>query len=303
MAALKVYCVGGLMAVGVAAVSYGCVVRFDGGTSRVTAREERRFSVDGVPELTLATFDGSIEIRAWDRPEIVVELEKRGADQAALDSIEIRSDQDGRRVVVEARRPERGGGAVRFGLRQASSARLLASVPRETNLLARSGDGSITIERVRGRLELRTGDGSIRGDDLAGDVTAHTGDGSVKLSGLDGSVDVDTGDGGVAVEGRLHAARVRTGDGSVRVRLRQDSVMSDDWVITTGDGAVVVEIPEGFAAELDAHTGDGAVRADDAIGLVLSEATNRRSARGTIGGGGRTLRVRSGDGSITLRRF
>jgi hypothetical protein len=40
-------------------------------------REEKRFPVSGRPDLSLSTFDGSVEIRAWDRPEILVVIEKR----------------------------------------------------------------------------------------------------------------------------------------------------------------------------------------------------------------------------------
>ena len=36
--------------------------------------------------------------------------------------------------------------------------------------------------------------------------------------------------------------------------------MSDDWEITTGDGGVTLYLPKDFDADLDAHTGDGAIR-------------------------------------------
>ena len=70
-----------------------------------------------------------------------------------------------------------------FGFHQTASARLIVSVPRDVNVVARSGDGSITIERVNGRLELRTGDGSIRASDVGGELILDTGDGSVTVEG------------------------------------------------------------------------------------------------------------------------
>jgi hypothetical protein len=42
------------------------------------AREEKRFTVSETSEVRLTTFDGSIEVRSWDRPEVRVEIEKRG---------------------------------------------------------------------------------------------------------------------------------------------------------------------------------------------------------------------------------
>ena len=70
-----------------------------------------------------------------------------------------------------------------------------------SNIIARSGDGAITIERVNGRLELRTGDGSIRASDVGGELILDTGDGSVTVEGAHGRIDVDTGDGGVERDG------------------------------------------------------------------------------------------------------
>ena len=41
-----------------------------------------------------------------------------------------------------------------FGLHQRASAKLIVSVPDKTDVVARSGDGSIRIEQVAGRLDL-----------------------------------------------------------------------------------------------------------------------------------------------------
>src|SRR4051812_42678574 len=68
------------------AAATGCVVRVDSDGFRV--REEKRFTTKGRPTVQLATFDGSIVIRGWDRAEISVEVEKRGRDKAAAEAIE-----------------------------------------------------------------------------------------------------------------------------------------------------------------------------------------------------------------------
>ena len=74
-----------------------------------------------------------------------------------------------------------------FGFHQsAQRAADRVGAPRR-ELVARSGDGSITIERVNGRLELRTGDGSIRASDVGGELILDTGDGSVTVDGAVGA--------------------------------------------------------------------------------------------------------------------
>src|SRR6185503_5643532 len=68
-------------------------------------RDEKRFTVAGPPELKLTTFDGSIEIRATDTKSVLVEIEKRGPSQEAIDELKVETRQDGDRIEVEVKRP------------------------------------------------------------------------------------------------------------------------------------------------------------------------------------------------------
>ncbi len=86
------------------------------------------------------------------------------------------------------------------------------------------------------------------------------------------------------------------------IRAREGSAAADDWTISTGDGSVTLELPSVFNAELDAHSGDGRVRAQD-VGLEMSRRDGRNTLRGRLGSGGRDLHVRTGDGSITIKRY
>ncbi|MBI4487231.1 MAG: DUF4097 family beta strand repeat protein [Acidobacteria bacterium] len=265
--------------------------------------QEKRFSTNGKPDVDLSTFDGAIEIRSWDRPEVLVVIERRARDKAGADTIEVHTEQNGNRVTVHARVAD---GTPGWGIswhHNWRSARLIASVPAASNILANSGDGSIDIERVSGTIDLRSGDGSIRARELTGDLKAHTGDGSIKLADVDGSLDIDTGDGSVVVSGKFTTVRARTGDGSVTVEAAPGSAAAADWNITTGDGSVTLALPDGFGGELDAHTGDGRIHMQDISVSNTTGRIGRNTFRGTIGSGGRALRVRTGDGSITLRRF
>ncbi len=273
-----------------------CDISIEAG-NQVTAREAKHFNVTGTPELVLTTFDGAVEVRAWDRPEISVEIEKHAASQADADALQVKAEQTGNRVSIEAVKPQNH--RVTIGFSMSPSVKLIASVPRQCNLSAKSGDGSITIERVAGNLALDTGDGSIRVDDVEGKVRAHTGDGSLKLDRVTGAIDIDTGDGSVTARGKLQAVRIRTSDGSVRLGLTQGSAMAEDWEIRTGDGGVTMEVPDGFGADLDASTGDGSVTVHD---VNVEGETSRHAVRGKIAAGGRLLRVRTGDGSIVIQK-
>lgn len=289
-------CVGIVLLAG--AVASGCVVSVD--SQGQIVRDEKRFSVDGIPELSLKTFDGAIEIQSWDRPEVIVEIEKRGATREAVDSVVIESTQKGNRIELEAKRP-RSETFSGFGLHISTSAKFRVSVPRRSTIVARTSDGAIHLSGVDGRFDLRTGDGAIRVSDVAGELTLNTGDGSVNVDRAEGRLTLETGDGGVNVAGRLTAVKMHTGDGSIVYRVEPGATMSDEWDISTGDGSVALYLPSSFGAELDAHTGDGTIRSDLDVSIAGLTENNKRTLRGRVGDGGKRLRVRTGDGSISLK--
>lgn len=276
----------------------GCVVVDSHGH---IARESKEFTVSGPPELRLTTFDGAIEIRSGETKTVLVEIEKRGPTKEALDQLVVESKQNGNNIEVAVKRPAHD--VVVFGIgRMSGSARLIVTMPRDGNVIARSGDGSIRVEHVRGRLELRTGDGSIRGTDVSGEMVLVTGDGSVTIDNAEGDLDVDTGDGSVSVSGKLDVVKVHTGDGSITLRAEPGTSMKKDWSMTTGDGGVALYLPADFSAELDAHTGDGAIRNELQVAREPADREReRRTLKGRLGAGGRTLRIRTGDGSVRLK--
>lgn len=298
--------VGSVGAAALAVVLAGCTVNVN--TDGATASETHLFKVTGTPKVTLDTFDGSIEVHAWDRPDVEVVVEKQAQDEARLQDITVEKSQDGDAVVLRVRGPSSSGSdGIVIGVHYSPSARLRVAVPKAAMLDLRSGDGSITVEEVTGSASLRTDDGSIVATRLSGEVMARTDDGSIRCREITGKVDVETGDGSVVVNGTLTHLRAKTGDGSVRVALESGSRLEDDWVVETRDGSVEVRLPESIDVVVDAATNDGGIRSNHP-GLTVERREDgdrddsRRELRATVGGGGHTLRVRTGDGSIRFER-
>jgi hypothetical protein len=287
-------------AVLVAVASAGCDITVD--TGPFVVHEEKRFQVSGTPNLTLATFDGSLEVRSWDRDEVLVEIEKRGPDKLQADAIQVRAEQSGNTITIDVRRPD--GRQQPFAFNASPTARIVATVPRRCDLLARSGDGRIRVERVTGKIELRTGDGGVRGVDLSGSLVVHTGDGSLRFDDVEGTVDLESGDGGARLTGKLQAVRLRTGDGAVTVRVDEGSAMTSEWEIRTGDGGLRLELPAAFSATLDASTGDGSVRVrgfGPTGDATTKEREGRNSVQQPLNAGGKVIRLRSDSGTITVK--
>lgn len=285
----------------VAALSAGCTVQVD--NQGYIEREDRRFTVDGVADLDVSTFEGAVEIRSWDRPEIEVGIEKRAQDKDVVAKIQVTADQRGNTVSVGVRY---SGSSTYIGIGVFTSprARLIVNVPRETNITARTRDGNIVIDRVTGRLDLRTGDGTVRATETGGSLFVESGDGSLRLEDVTGVVEARTDDGTIRVTGTPTSLQVRSGDGAVVIRVRRGVVMSSDWLITTRDGSIVAELADDLHALVEAEPGSGdRVRSDLALADVTGGTRDQRTLRGRLGNGGRLIALRSGDGSIRLTNY
>jgi hypothetical protein len=80
--------------------------------------------------------------------------------------------------------------------------------------------------------------------------------------------------------------------------------MTDDWMVDTGDGPISLELPDGFAAEIEADPGsDGRVRNDLVLANVTGGTRDKRILKGTLGSGGKRLVIHTGDGTIHLTRY
>jgi len=289
-----------------AAALAGCEVNLN--SEGIVSRETKRFEVTGIPELNLETFEGSIEVHSWDRNEVEVEIERRAMEQRLVDDIKVTAEQDGNRIVVKVTGPGRGAdglSGVQIGVHFSPSARLRVALPRDSQLTAMSGDGSITIEDVNGKISLRTNDGSVRASRVGGEIFVRTGDGAIRIDRAEGALDLETEDGSITIDATPVMVRARTSDGAIRLEVRPDSVMSAEWDLQTADGSIVLTLPAEFDAVLDAETRNGVVRANHRALREVERAgegreERRRTLKSTLGRGGHTFRIRTGDGSIRI---
>jgi hypothetical protein len=276
-------------------------VQGEGSPQGVVVREQKRIALTGTPTLQIRTFDGSIRLLPGEPNEVVVDIQRRAATSADAGQIAVEVTEDGGNVLIEAKQPPRSHDLIRLGPWVSPSVRLTVTVPRTLNVNARTGDGAIDAQDISGRVELRTADGSVRLQRVTGEIRVTTGDGAVSARGLDGIVAVATGDGSVEMSGRFEELRARTGDGAIGVDVLPGSAMRGEWRLASGDGSVMIRLPEEFNADLDAHTGDGTIQT---TGVTLSRpqkhGERRNDLRGRIGTGGELLTVRTGDGSINV---
>jgi DUF4097 and DUF4098 domain-containing protein YvlB len=236
--------------------------------------------------------DGSVRIETGAGSQIDARVTTKGW-RIGPGEVTVTESQTGDRVDIEVRRPK----VVESGMSN-RSIEVVLSMPKEADLDVTTGDGSITVQPVAGKVNLSTGDGSISAEGLEGETRLHTGDGSIRASGLSGRLKADTGDGSMTVRGRFDVLDLRTGDGSIGATAEAGSKVDSAWSLRSGDGSITLRLPEGLGADLDVQTGDGSISIDKSLGV--SGTIRERSVRGPLGPGGPPLQIYTGDGSIRL---
>ena len=128
--------------------------------------------------------------------------------------------------------------------------------------------------------------------------SGHTVNGKVNAEGLSADVDATTVNGGVNVS-TTGIARAQTVNGSIIA-----SMGRADWEgemeFKTVNGGIDVSFPAGLSAEVEAKTMNGNVSTD--FPLTVQGSFGRHHLTGTIGGGGRELRLETVNGSVQIRR-
>lgn len=136
-------------------------------------------------------------------------------------------------------------------------------VPRKSDLMLKATNGSLRIDDVRGRTEFDTTNGSVKLTRLAGSVRGETTNGSLQ----------------VELEGQ-----------------RWDGEGVD---VSTTNGSVKVFAPANYSAHLETHTVNGGLNFDFPVTV---QGKIDRDLNTDLGSGGAPIRVRTTNGSVSIRR-
>jgi DUF4097 and DUF4098 domain-containing protein YvlB len=243
---------------------------------RLVERDTKTFTVSGIPQINLQTFDGYITVHGWDKQEVQLTFNKRAASEQQMRGISLRSNQSNSNITVVAEFDEnfsRRDGNLTY---PSAVVNLEVYVPRNSMMRLASGDGRLELEGVNGNLDLNTGDGRIDVRDARGRLNARTGDGRIEVENFDGDVQARTGDGRIVLGGKFAGLNAQTGSGSI-----------------------LLTVPSDFNAiiETDAESVD-----NQSLPLTEETGTSRSLKRWKIGTGGRVFTLRTGDGRLFLRR-
>jgi hypothetical protein len=248
------------------------------GVSAFAEEWTKTYQVGDKPTLRVDTNDASVEITRGNSRIVSARVIAEGYTFGGS-GVRITEHQDADKVDLQVRIPNNWG----FHISGRRGVRIEVQVPSETALDLHSGDGHIGVDGISGQARIDTGDGHIQVRNFNGGLHAHTSDGHMTIDGV--LTDVD----------------LRTGDGHIDLTVRPGSKMNNGWLIHTSDGRVEARLPQDFAAELYAHTGDGQIQLD--MPVTVNGSIERSRIRGKLNGGGLLLEITSGDGSIHIAKF
>jgi hypothetical protein len=130
------------------------------------------------------------------------------------------------------------------------------------------------------RFRGKTVNGGVRAENLSADVDARTVNGSIRVS--------TTG-----------LASAQTVNGTIQAEMGRAD-WSDELQFNTVNGTISLSFPSSLSTEVEAETVNGDIRSD--FPMTVTGRYSKRRVSGTIGSGGRELRLKTVNGSVQIRR-
>ena len=253
---------------------------------------KKSFTVKPGGDLVVDVDSGPIEINTGTGSEVVIDVRRTvtGADasqaQAIFDAHEVKFDQDGDQIRLEARFKQDQNRLLRRG-RAHFQVQYKISVPKQFNLNLRTGAGSITVADLEGTVKAKTSGGNLKFATIKGPLEANTAAGNISAGSITGTAVVKTSGGNINL-GQVDAeATAETAAGSISVKnVRGKLILKSSGgnldlgevaapaEISTAAGSIRVKIA---GASLTAKTSGGNITIEDA-----RETINAQTAAGSI---------------------
>jgi hypothetical protein len=127
--------------------------------------------------------------------------------------------------------------------------------------------------------------------------TGKTVNGRVDANGLSADVEARTVNGSINVT-TTGLARATTVNGSITVAMGRAN-WSDELEFKTVNGGIDLSVPASLSAQVEVKTLNGDISTD--FPMTVTGTFSKRRLTGTVGGGGRDLRLETVNGSVRLR--
>ena len=244
----------------------------------------------GAQEQTDASFrfSGRISAGRWVTVRNIngkIDVKPATGDQIEVTAVKRWKRGDPRRVRIEVTRVGENDGDVLVCALWSENAECDESGYRSNNSGNNNNTGNVSVDftiRLPRGVHVRAG--SVNG--------------SVSVTGATGEVKASSVNGGIIASSVGGPVSASTVNGSIDVKM--GSAGNADLSYSTVNGSVVVQVPDGFNAEIDFTTVNGQLRSE--FPMTISGRISQRHIRGTVGKGGRRLKLRTVNGNVSLRK-
>ena len=236
--------------------------------------------------------------RGWGGRRIRIKGSGRGTEAWADIKILVPAGKD---LAVYTGVGKLGATHVNADLRLSASSGHITVDGTKGNLIASAGSGGVEVRSASGDdVRISSGSGGIHANDVSGKhLRVSTGSGGVTGSGLTSEeLNVSVGSGSLRIDDtRSPDVHLSAGSGGIHAGFASPVKSLD---VSNGSGGVTVTLGAAVNAEIDVTTGSGGINSDFPITVNRME---RHQLRGQIGDGSGHIRIRSGSGSVQLRKL
>jgi hypothetical protein len=176
-------------------------------------------------------------------------------------------------------------------------ANLEVRVPHGTSVEVSASNGKVIVEGIRGSVRARSTNGSVCIVDVVGDIEAGTTNAKVTCTCTCGRLVARSSNGKIELEDHSGSVDASTSNGLIRASL--DEVGKEGIQLATSNGRIVLELPDQVDAEVDIRVDNGVIRNDRSLCKAIRERSGQ--VRGRLGNGGAPIKLRTSNGSISLR--
>jgi len=286
------------------------------GVGRFTRDFHYSYPLKAGGRVSIATFNGAVEITGWDQDAVEIDGTKSGPSPEAADALRINVNALSDKIEIRVDRPADftnfGSRGVRFSLK----------VPRKTILdRIATSNGSIAVQGVAGPAHLSTSNGAVRVSNFDDNLEAHTSNGAIELTDIGGNAIVTTSNGRVRVDNVRGVLEANTSNSGITARLTGSHV-SHSLRLETTNGPVDLTLPAGFTSGARVSSSNGSIvlhLPSDTNAHVLARTNNaaitsefemkvegvisKNHLDALIGNGGPLLDLATSNGAIRLLRM
>lgn len=177
------------------------------------------------------------------------------------------------------------------------SANLEIRVPRNVAVKVYSSNGAVLVSGIRAPVVGRSSNGSICVDDVTGDVDVQTSNGKVCCGCTRGRLVARSSNRKIEIGEHTGSVDAMTSNGLIHATI--ESLGPEGLILSTSNGRIVVELPEKVDADVDLRVDNGVIRNHRDLDGASGDRMGR--VRGRLGRGGVPIRLRTSNGSISLR--